>query len=88
MAARMNTKTEAKNQNVRSTRCRPMTPSKKPYKALDQPFAEKFCAPSGTSFMCRVAILAKTIRPIAVIHVTTIEFVIGNPKTRPISGAF
>ena len=49
---------------------------------------EKFCAPPGTCVIRRVATWAKTIRPIATIHVTTIEFVIGKPKGRAISTAF
>ena len=35
-------------------------------------------ANSGTAFIVRVAIWAKTITPIATIHVTSIEFVTGN----------
>src|SRR5207247_10653638 len=48
----------------------------------------RFCGPSGTCFMVRVALWAKTISPTATIHVTTMELVIGKPNGRAISTAF
>src|SRR5438876_5760182 len=50
--------------------------------------SRKFCGPSGTSFMVRVAIWAKRMRPTATIHMRTMELVIGNPNGRAISTAF
>src|SRR6266576_5142492 len=50
--------------------------------------SRKFCAHLGTWSMRRVAMRAKMIRPRATIQLTTIELVIGNPKTWPISTAF
>src|SRR6185295_4198696 len=40
----------------------------------------KFCAPPGTFDIRRVESCANTIRPTATIHVTSIEFVTGNPN--------
>ena len=74
----------AKNQNVRSTRCRPMIASRKPSSPATS-HSSTFWAPSGTCFMFRVAICAKTMRPRATTQLTTIEFVIGKPKGRAIS---
>src|SRR5439155_1000210 len=37
--------------------------------------SRKFCDPSGTTFMVRVAARAKRMSPIATIHITTMEFV-------------
>ena len=59
-----------------------------PVETLSISHSRKFCAPPGTWVMRRVAICAKTIRPAATIHVTTIEFVIGNPNGLAISTAF
>ena len=80
-------KTVAKNQKVRLTRCGPDDALEKPVEALDQPFHQVLRAARDLSHLpCR--------RPrehdqgtCATIHVTTIEFVIGNPNGRPISTA-
>src|SRR5262249_54166710 len=85
--ARTKIKTDAKNQNVRLTRFDPMIPSRKMYNPSTC-HSQKFCLRSGTSLMCRIAVLASTISPSAVIQVTTIEFVIGRPNRWPISLAF
>ena len=77
----------AKNQNVRSTRCRPMMLSSSPYR-LSTSHSKRFCAPPGTCDMRRVERWANTIRPAATIQVTTIEFVIGKPNGLAISTAF
>ena len=69
----------AKNQNVRSTRCGPMMLSSSPYR-LSTSHSRKFCAPVGTCVIFRVATRAKTMRPSATIHVTTMEFVIGKAE--------
>ena len=82
----MKMNTLAKNQNVCFARCEPRSPSRNPYR-LSTSHSRKFCAPSGTSFMCRVATWAKMISPIVTIQVTTIELVTGKPNGRAISTA-
>ncbi|SPE52874.1 hypothetical protein SBV1_1600011 [Verrucomicrobia bacterium] len=81
---RIKIKIVAKNQNVRFTRWWPMIPSKKLCR-LSTIHSQKFCAPSGISFMFRVATWAKMISPRATAQVTTIELLIGRPKICPIS---
>ena len=56
--------------------------------ALDRPTRESSARRRAPALIRRVAICAKTIRPTATIHVTTIELVIGKPNGRPISTAF
>src|SRR5690349_15423266 len=69
----------AKNQKVFRTRSAPIISPRKPCNPSTS-HSQKFWAPSGTSFMCRVAVWAKMIRPSATIQVTTIELVMGNPN--------
>ena len=64
-----------------------MTPSRNSYNEATI-HSRKFCAPSGTCFMFRVASRANTINTAATIHVTTIELVIGNPNGRAMSMAY
>ena len=82
----MKMNTVAKNQKVRFARCEPRSPSRNPYR-LSTSHSRKFCAPSGTSFMCRVATWAKMMSPIVTIQVTIIELVTGKPNGRAISTA-
>src|SRR6185503_15938127 len=85
-ADRMKMKIVAKNQNVRLTRCGPMTPSRKSYSPATS-HSRRFWAPLGTRFMSRVAIRAKMIKATATIQVTTMELEIGKPSGRAISTA-
>ena len=78
--------TLAKNQKVFFASAAPSNPSRKPYR-LSTSHSRKFCAPSGTCFMFRVATCAKTMSPMATIQVTTIELVTGKPNGRAISTA-
>ena len=67
----------AKNQKVFLTKSWPMTPSRNS-KRLSTSHSRKFWAPVGTSFILRVAICAKTIKPSATTQETIIELVMGN----------
>ena len=82
----MKMNTLAKNQKVCFARCEPRSPSRNPHR-LSTSHSRKFCEPSGTPFMFRVATWAKTMSPIVTIQVTTIELVIGKPNGRAISTA-
>ncbi len=74
---RMKMKTVAKNQKVFRTNAGPMMLSRNSCR-LSTIHSQKFCAPSGTSFIRRVANCAKIMRPTATTHVTTMELVIVN----------
>ena len=87
MAESMKMKTVAKNQNVRLTSSGPMMPCRKSYRPPTS-HSRRFCAPSGTRFMSRVATRAKMIRPTATSQLTAIELVMGKPNGRAISTAF
>src|SRR5262249_52836628 len=86
-AVRIKMKTLAKNQNVRFIKCGPMMLSRKLYSPPTS-HSQKFCAPSGTAFMCLVANWAKAMRPMATIQLTIIELVMGKPRGLAISTAF
>ena len=69
-----------KNQNVRPHQVRADDAFEQSVQALDEPLQKVLRAARGTWLILRVAICAKTMRPSATIHVTTMEFVIGKPE--------